>query len=333
MKISNYLCLGSLLFAFSCSTPEVKDPMPSWNNTPVKEKIISYVENEAAKIPVEDRIAVFDMDGTIACERPLWFEMAVAVQHMSDKMKENPELGEQIEYQYADKLVKNPEDSTVLANWFINGANYLDSVLFKSFEGVENEEYVDYAHKFLNENEAPNYGMKYADMFYQPMLEFLDYLCQNQFKVYIVSGSMQGIVWSVCPQNTGFERERLIGTRQAMDVTFPNDSTVKYMLRKGVAKPKNNYYGKAVNIYTHIGKVPVMAIGNTTGDFGMFHMASASKYPHFVMMLNHDDAEREYAYVPYYGDDKPNWQDSLQTYGWLQADMSKEFKTVWMEKK
>ena len=333
MKIKNYLCLGGALLALGCSSPEVNDPMPSWNNTPVKEKIISYVEKEAAQIPVEDRIAVFDMDGTIACERPLWFEMAVAVQHMADQLKENPDLGKYTEYQYAEKLVKNPEDSTVLANWFVDGANYLDSVLFKSFEGVENEDYVTYANKFLNENEAPHYGMKYADMFYQPMLEFLDYLHQHEFKVYIVSGSMQGIVWSVCPQNTGFERERLIGTRQAMDVSFPNNSEVKYVLRKAVDLPKNNYYGKAVNIYTHIGKVPVMAVGNTTGDFGMFHMASGSKYPHFVMMLNHDDAEREYAYVPYYGSDHPDWQDSLRTYGWIQADMSKEFKTVWMKKK
>lgn len=333
MKTKNYLILASLILTFSCSNPEVKDPMPSWNNTAVKEKIISYVENEAIKIPEEDRIAVFDMDGTIACERPLWFEMAIAVQRMVDKQKNNPDLKQLTEYQYAEKLVENPEDTTVLNNWFVNGANYLDSIIMKAFEGVENEQYVAYANKFLNENEAPHYGMKYADMFYQPMLEFLEYLKQNQFKIYIVSGSMQGCVWSVCPQNIGFDRHHLIGTRQKMKVSFSKGDSVSYVLKKDVLKPKNNYYGKAINIYNHIGKIPVMAIGNTTGDFGMFHMASASKYPHFVMMLNHDDATREYAYVPYYGPDKPNWQDSLQINGWIQADMSKEFKTVWMKKK
>ena len=92
MKIKHYLCPASLLLVAACSTTEVKDPMPSWNNTPVKEKIITYVEQEAPRIPVEDRIAVFDMDGTIACERPLWFEMAVAVQRMVDKLEAQPEL-------------------------------------------------------------------------------------------------------------------------------------------------------------------------------------------------------------------------------------------------
>ena len=334
MNIKHTFFLGSMLLLFSCSAPQSNnDPMPSWNNTPVKEKIINYVEHEAQQIPVEDRIAVFDMDGTIACERPLWFEMAIAVQRMVDKQKAQPELKALTEYQYAAKLVENPEDTTVLNHWFVNGANYLDSVIMKAFEGEQNEDYIAYAHKFLTENEAPNYGMKYADMFYQPMLEFLDYLHQHQFKVYIVSGSMQGCVWSVCPDVTGFDRAHLLGTRQAMTVSFPESAPVSYELRKEVVQPKNNYYGKAVNIYNHIGKVPVMAIGNTTGDFGMFHMASASTYPHFVMMINHDDAEREYAYVPYYGPDQPNWQDSLQTNGWIQADMSKEFKTVWMQKK
>lgn len=153
MNIKHTFFLGSMLLLFSCSAPQSNnDPMPSWNNTPVKEKIINYVEHEAQQIPVEDRIAVFDMDGTIACERPLWFEMAIAVQRMVDKQKAQPELKALTEYQYAAKLVENPEDTTVLNHWFVNGANYLDSVIMKAFEGEQNEDYIAYAHKFLTEN-------------------------------------------------------------------------------------------------------------------------------------------------------------------------------------
>ena len=165
-------------------------------------------------------------------------------------------------------------------------------------------------------------------MFYQPMLELIEVLQQKKFQVYIVSGSMQGLVWSVCPKYTGFDREHLLGTRQAMEVAFPKGGPVSYVLKKSVLKPKNNYYGKSINIYNHIGKIPVVAIGNTVGDFGMFHMASCSPYPHFAMMINHDDAEREYAYPPFY-EGNPNWQDSLKLNNWIQADMSKEFKVVW----
>lgn len=95
--------------------------------------------------------------------------------------------------------------------------------------------------------------------------------------------------------------------------------------------PVNNYKGKAINIYNQIGKIPVMAVGNTYSDFGMFHMASCSKYPNLSLMLNHDDDEREYVYSPTHGQ-KMNWQDSLRLNNWLQADMSKEFKIVWKKK-
>ena len=116
-----------------------------------------------------------------------------------------------------------------------------------------------------------------------------------------------------------------------MDVSFPEHGPVSYVLKNEMLKPKNNYYGKAVNIYNHVGKNPVVAIGNTSGDFGMFHMASCSKYPHLALMLNHDDDVREYAYAPHKGS-TPHWQDSLRINGWLQADMSKEFKVVWKQK-
>ena len=327
MNIKSYLWTAAVLMAASCSSPSSQDPLPSWNETPIKQQLKDYIENQAARIPVEDRIAVFDMDGTIACERPLWFEMAVAVQRMAEQQEQHPELKQLTEYQYAAKLAQNPTDTSVLNNWFLNGENYLDSILFKAFEGMDNEAYVTYARKFLQQQEAPKYG-KYADLFYQPMLELIEYLKKKDFQVYIVSGSMQGIVWSICPQTIGVDRSRLIGTRQAMEVSFNAGQPATYTLKKGVELPKNNYYGKSVNIYNRIGKIPVMAIGNTTGDFGMFHLAASSTYPHFVMMLNHDDAHREYAYEPFY-EGNPNWKDSLSTYRWIQADMSKEFKTVW----
>ena len=330
MKIRNYILSAATLIAMSCTTQETNDPLPSWNDTPIKQQILEYVNVQAAQIPVEDRIAVFDMDGTIACERPLWYEMAVAAQKMADDAEANPDLMKQTSYQYATKLAKNPEDTTVLNHWFVDGEDYLDSLLLKSFEGVEYEDFVDYARNYITNTDAPKYG-KYGDLFYQPMLELLDFLKQKQFQIYIVSGSMQGIVWSICPQTTGFDRSHLIGTRQTIGVNFDKADQVSYVIKKSVLKPKNNYYGKSINIYYHIGKIPVMAVGNTVGDFGMFHMASKSKYPHFAMMLNHDDAEREYAYEPFYSGN-PNWQDSLRLNNWIQADMSKEFKTVWMKK-
>ena len=331
MKFRNLLLATLAGVAASCTPQTEKVVLPSWNDTPVKAKLMNYLQVEVDKIPVEDRVAVFDMDGTIACERPLWFEMSVAVQRILDLAEQDSSWKNTVEYSYAQRLSVNPSDTTVQNHWVVEGRNYLDSLILKAFAGEENETYVAYAHAYLNKARDKKYDIAFADMFYQPMMELIKELQQKQFQIYIVSGSIQGIVWSVCPQNIGFDREHLLGSRQAMNVSFPKEGPVSYILQKEMLKPRNNHYGKAVNIYNHIGKTPVVAIGNTVGDFGMFHMASCSPYPHLALMLNHDDAEREYAYPPYYSGN-PNWQDSIRINNWIQADMSKEFKVVWKQR-
>lgn len=320
------LCFVSMLF--SCQRKQMKDPLPSWNETEIKQQIINYINVESKNIPKDARIAVFDMDGTISCETPLWFEMAVAVQGMVDQLEKDPGLINKTEYKYAKLLSENPTDTTVLNHWVVDNVNYLDSVIMKAFDRMDHEAYVNYARKFLSEKEAPNYGMVYGDMFYQPMLELIEYLKENEFEVYIVSGSMQGVIWSICPQTIDLNREHLIGTRQTLVPDY-KPGNMSFIIQKGIDLPKNDGNGKSLNIYSRIGKIPVFAFGNTTGDFGMFHLVSTSPYPHMALMLNHDDAEREYVYEPYHGTAVPNWQDSLRLNNWVQVNMSQEFNILW----
>lgn len=329
------LIILPLLFSFD-SAKKVgdaisSDPLPSWNETEVKQKLIAYVETAHVQIPEADRIAVFDMDGTIACETPLWFEMAVAVQGMMEQLKRNPALIEQKVYRYAELLHANPADTSVLNHWVVDGVNYLDSLILKAFDGIPNETYIAFARNYLETTQAPLYDRTYARLFYQPMLELIDYLHENDFKVYIVSGSLQGLVWSICPQTIGIDRSRLLGTRQAMTPDYDAGGETAFLLRKGIYSPKNDGNGKSINIYDQIGKIPVFAFGNTAGDFGMFHLASTSKYPHMALLLNHDDAEREYVYESYHGKPVPAWRDSMRVNNWITVDMSKAFKTVWMK--
>lgn len=318
---------GIVLALCACKQQKT-DPMPSWNPTDVKAQIVEYVETAAEKIPVEDRIAVFDMDGTIACESPLWFEAAVAVQGMMDQLREDSSLISKTEYQMAKRLSENPADTTVLNHWVVGGVNYLDSILLKPFAGKDHEYYVEYAKNYLAGAKAPKYDRVYGDLFYQPMLELIQYLKDNKFQIYLVSGSMQGVVWSIASQTVGLDREQLLGTRQLVTPVY-KDGQTDFIIQKAILQPKNDGNGKSQNIYSHIGKTPVLAVGNTVGDFGMFHLASTSKYPHLAVMINHDDSEREYAYEPYHGTPVEGWRDSLQNNGWVRADMSKEFKTVW----
>lgn len=308
---------------------EKKDPLPSWNDTQIKTQLIDYVKRAKNEIPKDDRVAVFDMDGTVACEAPLWFEMAVAVQGMMDQLKQDSSLISKTEYKYAQMLSVNPSDTAVTNHWVVGGVNYLDSIVLKAFAGKTSEEYIAYARNYLTTTQAPRFDRPYAQLFYQPMLELLEYLDDAKFDIYIVSGSLTGTVWSICPQTLDMDRDQLIGTRQVKIPVYGADGT-KFVLQKSVYEPKNDGNGKSVNIYDQIGKIPVFAFGNTAGDFGMFHMASSSSYPHMALMLNHDDAEREYAYPPYHGKAVPAWQDSMRVNKWITVDMKSAFKTVWM---
>lgn len=332
MKTRSYLLAATFtaaLFAYSCQS---SDPLQSWNDTPIKQSILKFINVDAKNIPIEDRIAVFDMDGTIACETPLWFEMYAAVYGLNLQSQKDPKLLKFKEYQYARKLAVNPFDTSVTNNWAGKDTNYIDSMVWKAYAGTDHESYINIARKYLTGTKDPKYGIPLAKMFYKPMVELITLLKKNNFSVYIVSGSVQGVIWSVCPQTIGSERLNLIGTRQILTPKY--DTLAKqtfFIISKGIIDPKDDKDGKSKNIYSHIGKTPVFAFGNTDGDFGMFHLTSTSKYPHVAYLLNHDDAKREYAYPPYHGTAVPHWQDSLKTNGWKQVNMKEEFKVVWIK--
>jgi phosphoglycolate phosphatase-like HAD superfamily hydrolase len=327
MKSIYFLTFWLLVALFLCiSCIQQRDPLPSWNETPIKDSIRAYVKTAVKIIPEKDRIAVFDMDGTIACETPLWFEMYAAVNGLNQQSAKDPGLLKCPEYQYARKLAVNPADSTVLNHW----GKYIDSMVWKAYAGVDHEEYVDSARAYLLRTNDPKFNIALSDLFYQPMLELIRYLKDNKFTVYIVSGSVQGVIWSVCPQTIALDRSHLIGTRQMLVPVYdPADKKTLFVINKGIFPPKDDKDGKSMNIYAQIGKVPVFAFGNTTGDFGMFNLTSTSSYPHAEFLLNHNDSIREYAYQPWHGDALPGWQDTLKAHGWNQVDMAQSFRTVW----
>jgi hypothetical protein len=327
-------------FMVCCVLPIEKascDPLPSWNNTKIKKSIFGFVNLAKKKIPVDDRIAVFDMDGTIACETPLWFEMYAAVDGLNQQSARNPELLKYPEYIYAKKLAVNPADTSVINNWTnfskVPYYNYIDSMVWKAYQGVDHESYVSSARSYLTTTKDKKYNIILVNMFYQPMLELISYLKQNNFTVYVVSGSMQGVIWSVAPQVINLDRAHLIGTRQILTPVYkPNELKTSFVIQQGIFPPKDDKDGKSLNIYSQIGKKPVFAFGNTNGDFGMFHLTSTNKHPNIELLLNHNDPIREYAYPPYHGAAVPGWRDSLIVNKWKLVNMAEEFKTVWKRK-
>lgn len=306
---------------------QISPKLASWNEGPIKESIIKFVERDSKDIPVADRIAVFDMDGTIACEAPLWFEMYCAVAKLNDKLSQDPSLLQYKWYEYAAKLYKDPADTSVHNNWVTSDANYIDSMIWKAFEGDAHEYYIDYCSNYLNSAINPDKNLMLAEMFYAPMLELITYLQDHQYQVYIVSGSVQGVIWSIVPQKTALTRSQLLGTRQILKPNYTSPRT-EFIIQSGIFTPKNNNDGKSENIYARLGKEPVFAFGNTTGDFDMLNYAINSKYKGVGYMLNHDDS-REYLYPPYHGKAEPDWKSNLSSFGGIVVSMKEDFKSVW----
>lgn len=327
------IALLGIFLCVACKTGNKTEMeyLASWKDTEIKQALIKYLDTLITDVPIEYRVATFDMDGTIACESPLWMEMYCAVQGLCDQVTKDSSLLALKIYQYAEKLKVNPHDTSVTNNY----GPLIDSMINTAFLGQDNEYYIDFCNNYLSTNTNVDYGMPLSGTFYQPMLELLTYLKDRSFDVYIVSGSRQGLVWSVCPEIIHFERSNLIGTRQQMTPSYSNSGGLKMILENKIFQPKNGGNGKTQNIYNQIGKVPIFAFGNTTDDFGMLHMASSSEHPNMALLLNHDDSLREYAYNPWHGNIDPvmaeHWKDTMKANNWCLVNMSMEFDTVFMK--
>ncbi|MBN2616334.1 MAG: haloacid dehalogenase-like hydrolase [Bacteroidales bacterium] len=315
------------VYLTSCN-PVQEDPLSLWNDTSIKAKIIQFVQKDAPQIPKRDRIAVFDMDGTIACEAPLWFEMYSAVQGLNMQVQKDSALLKIPMYRYASELNKNPDDSAVFKVW----GPSIQPMIANAYKGWSNEDYIRFTRNYMDTAMNRTYHVPLIKTFYPPMLQLISYLKKNGFDVYIVSGSLQGLIWSVAPQATGFDRSHLIGTRQAMTPEYVYGKETKFILKPEIFTPSNNGDGKAIDIYTQLGKTPVFAFGNTTGDWGMFRMTSTNTLPNICFMLNHDDGAREYVYKPWHGRGMPGWQDTMAVHHWNIVSMKKNFKVVFEKK-
>jgi len=311
IAIVSMLLLGQsgILLAKDNSSGET---LASWTGGPnsIKQKIINFVEQvtdpqSKAFVPVPDRLATFDMDGTIICEKPRSMGMVIAIEFLRAIAKESPTLSQVQPYKAA-----LANDGKYL------GPNFLQ-VLTTAYVGYPQSRYREAASKFINSEHHPRFKVPYRDLIYQPMEELLVYLKSKKFDVYIVSGSWQGLVRVVGKETLGFKYSHLIGSKIGLDFQLQNGQSV--FLRKGESlEPDNVEDGKPENIQAHIGVKPIFAFGNTSGDQQMYEYTSTNHYKHLILSLDHDDEEREYKYPS-----SVKFKES-----WLKVSMKENFKVV-----
>lgn len=305
---------------------EMKDPLPSWNEGSNKKAIIDFVtktttEGSVDFIPVADRIACFDNDGTLWSEQPMYFQLMFAIDRIQAMAKDHPEWKN-----------KEPFKSLLEGNMdkVMNGGEHaLLQLVAASHTGLSTEEFDQSVKEWLKTATHPKTGKHYNEMVFQPMIELLHYLQSKNYKTFIVSGG--GIdfmrVWAEEAYN--IPSYQIIGSSVKTKYEVGEDGIPKL-----VKLPELNFNddkeGKPVGIHQHIGKRPVLAFGNSDGDYQMLEWTTTAKgYPRLGMLLHHTDAEREWAYdrTSPVGKLDKGLNDASEK-GWLLVDMKNDWSKV-----
>jgi len=317
-----------ILFLSGCEVRiegDLGDTLPSWNDGVSKQTIINFVKEVADKnnpnfVDPADRVATFDNDGTLWAEKPLYFQIYFLLQQIKDQASKHPEWREQQPF----KAVLEDDPETMKS---FQVSDLLNLVL-ASHSGMSQEEFETTAHSFITTARHPDKNVLFTDLVYQPMLELLDYLRQNEFKVFIVSGGGIDFVRSFSEDIYGIPKENVIGTAIQTDFILEGDKS--YLRRfPMIVPPIDDKQGKPVNLHRSIGRRPILAFGNSDGDIQMLQYTDDREGPALCLLLHHDDAVREWAYDQ---ESKvghlDKGLDEAKKRGWTVVSIKSDFKQV-----
>lgn len=306
---------------------ETREVLPSWEDSETKNRVIDFVQmttdTSGQFVPEADRIAVFDNDGTLWSEQPMYFQLFFAIDQVKAMAADHPEWNEEEPM----KSVLN-NDMASLKKQGIDGVMKL---IMTTHAGMTEAEFRETVSQWADTARHPQTDMRYVDMVYQPMLELLDYLEDNGFKIYIVSGGGVSFMRAWAPEVYGIPEERIIGT--TLETEFVNDSAGRKVMRKPAIDFIDDKEGKPENINRIIGKKPLIAFGNSDGDLAMMQYTASRQGPFLVAYIHHTDSLREYAYDRESHIGKfDRGLDRAMKNEWLLVDMKKDWKTIYPEK-
>jgi phosphoserine phosphatase len=294
--------------------------LPSWNEGPARAAIEAYLAR-IDDIPVAERVAVFDNDGTLWCEKPTYPQALFLVQELHARAAEDPGLA-------ADPIVAALlEDG--LAAAAEHGLGAIAQVLLRVHEGLTTEEFAAAAERWYAEARHPRFGVPFTEMTYAPMLELVELLRAHDFRVFVVTGGGVEFVRVVGEQLYGVRPDDVVGSAVQLRVERRDGRMVLVREAKLLGSP-NEGEPKPINVQAHIGQRPLVAAGNSAGDREMLEHADGGEWPWLCLVVNHDDAEREYAYAGASATD-PSAEPILATAearGWTVVSMRDDWARV-----
>jgi phosphoglycolate phosphatase-like HAD superfamily hydrolase len=305
--------------------------LTSWNDGPAKQAIFDFVrattdQSTPSYVLPKDRIAVFDQDGTLWVEHPMYTQVVYCLERVPAVVAKKPEL-RNVE-PFKTVLSGNREAMAKLS------MRDLEKILAATLTGMSVEEFNDEARKWLETARHPRWNRPYTELVYQPMLEVLRYLRDNAYKTYIVTGGGQDFVRVYAEKVYGIPPERVVGTAGGTKFGYAKDGK-PFLTKEAKLLLNDNNAGKPEGIHLMVGRRPYVAFGNSTGDRQMLEWTGAGSGARLKMLLLHDDAAREYAYGPAQGlpDSKvgtftPTLYDEAKKKDWTVISMKNDWRRV-----
>ncbi|MFH7014146.1 HAD family hydrolase [Flavobacterium sp. FlaQc-52] len=298
------------------------DPLPSWTDGTLKNDIIAYVEKVTKEgspdfIPIENRIATFDNDGTLWAEKPYVQELFAfyRVKKMTDA---NPELTKKQPFKAVIEKDK--------AYFEKGGQKALIELIAATHTGMTEDAFEADVKDFFATAKFPGKNVPLTQIRYQPQLELLAYLRVNGFKTFIVTGGTIELVRGISSDFYGIPKEQVVGT----SFKYKFDEANRTIIREPALNQFNDKTAKPVGIQLHIGQRPVFACGNEggAGDIAMLEYCQSNKYPSFQLLVNHNDSIREYSYS-----EKDNASlNAAAKNKWHVVNMKQDWKKVFADK-
>lgn len=304
---------------------ETVDSLPSWRAGAAKVRLLNFVRQvtdtaSTSYLPPRERIAVFDNDGTLWSEKPIYFQVEFVLHRIKQLAPKHPEWKE-------DELIRAALDHDLKTLREKFGVGGLGRLMALTQSGMSAEAFEDIVREWIQIGRHPLTGRLFKEMVFQPMLELIRYLQDNDFQVYIVSGGGIDFMRAWIPEVYGIPRNHIIGSMPKYRYEKINGKPVLIKLAEILFV--NNQEGKPMSIHRVIGRKPVLAFGNSDGDLQMLEWCAASPYKNLAAIIHHTDKEREWAY-----DRKSNvgrLDEALkeaEKQGWLVVDMKKDWASI-----
>jgi phosphoserine phosphatase len=299
--------------------------LKSWHDGAAKAAIVAFVEGTVSDgVPVEERIAVFDADGTLWCEQPVPVEADFLLRRLAEMAGADPELRDRQPWKAA---YEHDHDwlSTAITEHYAGDdakAQTLLGGIVGTYAGISVEEFETQSDSFVRKTQHPTLGHGYLETAYAPMVELLAYLDANGFSNHIVSGSGADFMRPISPEMFGIPPERVIGSTTTLE--YASDDHGGTILRKAELGFLDDGPQKPIQIWSHLGRRPLLAGGNSNGDLPMLEFARHRDRPSLRLLVLHDDAEREFAYTS--GAERA--LKKAGSSGWTIVSMKNDFATV-----